>query len=114
MTCSPHSKGQTMKKFSEFLLDESFKSTLVDLTKQDIQRITGDRILFSKFLKLENGTDAVYGVAMADPDDNESFIGTKVTINAYQGGKFKFKFAPMPELEDDDYEFIVKAVRRWD
>lgn len=98
-----------MKSFPE-MIEESFASNLTRLSDRDLTRITKDKILFSKFMRLENDSDAVYSVVTYDRDEDE-FNATKVTVSAYVGGKFKFDWQPMPDGTYDNKKDAVKLAK---
>lgn len=100
-----------MKRFREHL-NENFASKLTRLSTQDISKITKDKIEFSRFIKLDKSSDAIYGIVMKD-DNEGTYIATKVTINAYVGGRYEFEWDPVPTAEDDDKHKMIELVKKW-
>lgn len=99
-----------MKTFQS-LIKESFVSDLTRLSPQKLSTITKEKIIAAKFLELKDGSDAVYGVAIHDYMEGEYFA-TKMTIQAFLHGKYKFDSQSAPEKEfGDDKQAAIKFVK---
>jgi len=95
-----------MKSFNE-IMAESFVSNITNLNNKDLSKLTKTKIEFSKFIKLEKSTDAIYKCVIFDDNENEYYIH-KIIINAFVNKKHKFEiFQP----EDEGFQTLKDAIK---